>query len=141
MKVAAIYFPFFCLFLGCQDSTTKKKELSSEEANRQYQEMEISSNSEKVMLLSVIKHISYDTLKGILVEYYSHVDEHRLGDSLSVYSKNAIDKISEKYKLDPAKVAALIFSYKYEMLTKEEIGDNAIEEEHSDDNRDDSRDY
>lgn len=47
-------------------------------------------------------------------------------DSKFLY-QNAIARISQSYKIQKSKIATLIFSYKYEMLTKEEIGESAVD--------------
>ncbi len=50
-------------------------------------------------------------------------------ESDSMSYKDIINKISQKYNISNNKVASIIFSYKYETLTKDDITNEFIENE------------
>jgi hypothetical protein len=83
--------------------------------------------SEKLMLLSILKKIPQDTLRLVLREYLKANPEYL--DGLGVNKADNLYSISQKYHISKFKIASIIFSYKYEMLTKEEIEESAIENE------------
>ena len=90
---------------------------------------DLSKNSEKLMLLSILKKIPQDTLRLVLRDYLKENQYIEYGN----FTDN-IDTISQKYNISKFKIASIIFSYKYEMLTKEEIEQSAIET-YQDDNQ------
>ena len=82
----------------------------------------------RVILLSQIRRIPFDTLNLILRDYYVATDTVSSFDKNSKYLyQSTIIKIADTYKIPKSKIASLIFSYKYEMLTKEDIEESAIE--------------
>lgn len=90
-------------------------------------EMELKFDKEKIYLLSVTREMSYDTVYQILKDYYKMEYGNLLSgdigltdESIAKYEEN-IAEISKKYKLSKPKVASLIFSFKYEMRTADEI--------------------
>ena len=122
---------FFC---SCQHSKSKeetKKRLSDTEKLEKINERiedNLSYDKEKIILLAEIRKIPFDTLNFILRDYYVITDTLSSSDKNSKYLyQNAIAKISDMYKISKSKIASLIFSYKYEMLTKEDIEESAIE--------------
>lgn len=113
--------------LGCNNSEPKKI-ISEKENQDQRAKDELSNYSEKIVLLSAFKKIPYDSLNLILIDYYSITSDYtNSSDSSKFYSEKAIIDISEKYHITKRRVASLIFSFKYEMLTKEEIVDEELE--------------
>lgn len=123
----------FCC--GCKD--TKPKEETTrvlpetekiEKANSRIED-DLSNEKEKIILLSEVRKISFDTLNLILRDYYVLTDTISDSDQNSKFLyQSAIAKISDRYKISKSKIASLIFSYKYEMLTKEDIGESAMED-------------
>lgn len=105
------------------NSSKPKQVLSEKEKQIQWVQEELSGLSEKIVLLSIIKGISYDSLYQILTDYHVMID-YASSDSLKFYSEKAIDNISENYHVSKRRVASLIFSFKYEMLSKEEVVDD-----------------
>lgn len=90
---------------------------------------ELSENSEKLMLLSILKKIPKDTLRLVLRDYLMENPFPEIDDVI-----DNLDTISQKYHISKFKIASIIFSYRYEMLTKEEIEQSAIET-YQDDNQ------
>ncbi len=132
---------FVCLLIitifvvSCQQSKSEKKAervlTESERIAKVYEAVDdrLSEAKEEIVLLSEIRKIPFDTLNLMLRDYLAETD------TLSAFDKNsevliarAIARVSNKYKIPRARLASLIFSFKYEMLTKEDIEASAIEE-------------
>lgn len=121
MKADLLIMLLAIFLFSCGDNK-EKKVLSDKEMNEENARIELSDYSEKIVLLAAIKNISYDSLKFILTDYYAITsDFDNSSDSSKFYSDKAINDISTKYRLPKSKVASLIFSFKYEMLTREEV--------------------
>jgi hypothetical protein len=86
----------------------------------------LEEQSEKIVLLSIIKNIQQDTLRFVLREYLKENPE--ITATINKTYEKSIDAISKKYHISKPKIASILFSYRYEMLTKDEIEENAIEE-------------
>ena len=105
-----------CSCGSSEDDFTKKE--NQEKKTKE----ELAEHNEKIVLLARIKGTSYDTLFLILTEYYSITSEYEnSSDSLRFYSEKAIDIISRKYHISKLRVATFVFSFKYEMISKEEV--------------------
>lgn len=127
MKFRVIILALLVSILSCNDSHPKIA-LSEKEEQQQRVKDELADYSEKIVLLSAIRQISYDSLSLILIDYYSITyDYTNSSDSSKFYSEKAINDISEKYHISKRKTASLIFSFKYEMLSKQEIVDEELE--------------
>lgn len=127
MKFSISISIILIIVLGCNNSKPKKV-LSEKEKQEQRAKDELSDYSEKIVLLSAIKKIPYDSLNFILTDYYSTTSDYTSSsDSSKFYSEKALNEISIKYHISKRRAASLIFSFKYEMLTKEEIADKELE--------------
>lgn len=113
-------------------STETKKELPEKEktiSKYELADIELMDQKEKIILLSVIKEVSYDTLYHILKDYYAVSNNYTfLSDKDVIICTKTINSISEKYQIPKSKVASLIFCFKYEMQTKQEIKDEIDQE-------------
>lgn len=79
---------------------------------------------EKIFLLSTIYKISPDTISLIIKDYYTYNGDNYLTrrDSSGKYNFNAaLAGISEKYLITKRKAASLIYSFIYEMQTKDDV--------------------
>ena len=134
MKSLIIFFAAI-IFYGCDNSQPKEKIKQKqteterlEKVNSRIEE-DLSYEKEKIILLSEVRQISFDTLNLLLRDYYVVTDTVSSSDEHSKFLyQSAIAKISDRYKISKSKIASLIFSYKYEMLTKEDIGESAVED-------------
>lgn len=134
MKFRSILFLLVIVLFGCKGSKSKEKvketltEAERKEEIYKYIEDDLSYQIEKITLLSEIRKISYDTLFLILRDYYALTEDFSNSDNNSkdLYKK-VISSISANYHVSKPKIASLIFSFKYEMLTKEDIEESAIE--------------
>ena len=134
MRTLFSLFILLLFFCSCQHSKpkeeTKKRLSETEKLEKIYERIEdnLSYDKEKIILLAEIRKIPFDTLNFILRDYYVVTDTLTSSDKNSKYLyQSAIAKISDIYKIPKSKIASLIFSYKYEMLTKEDIEESAIE--------------
>lgn len=135
MKILFILGLIFFQFCSCENSKskeqTKKKPSEAEQLENVYKRIEdnLSYDREKIILLSEIRKIPFDTLNLILRDYYVFTDTISSSDENSKYQyQSSIARISARYKIPKSKIASLIFSYKYEMFTKEEIEESAIDD-------------
>lgn len=134
IKILFIVIISLMSILSCKHSKSKEeshKPLNETEKLERISaqiEERLSCQKEKIILLSEIRKISFDTLNLIIRDYYVITDTVSDSDKDSKFLyQNAIARISQSFKIQKAKIATLIFSYKYEMLTKEEIGESAVE--------------
>jgi len=127
MKYTIPFLIIIISVLSCHNSKPKKV-LSKKEKQEQRAKDELSYYSEKIVLLSAIKKIPYDSLNLILTEYYTTTSDYtNSSDSSKFSTEKALNDISGKYHISKKRAASLIFSFKYEMLTKEEIADEELE--------------
>lgn len=109
---------------GKEKEENKRKE--KKEKTTTYADMVLELDAEKLALLSIIKKIPNDTLHLVLKDYIDKT--FPLVTDASKVDK-IIDDISQKYHIPKVKIASIVFSYNYEMLTKDEIEQSAIENE------------
>ena len=134
MRTLFILFILSLFCCSCHNSKSKEEakkiQSEAEKLKKVYNRIEdnLAYDKEKIILLSVIRKIPFDTLNLILRDYFVFTDIVSSSDENSKYQyQSSIVKISDKYKISKSKIASLIFSYKYEMLTKEDIEESAIE--------------
>lgn len=128
---------FILIVFGCKDTeeteSIKVQEQGKEKGENKrkekiatYADMILKLDAEKLALLSIIKKIPNDTLHLVLKDYINKT--FPLVTDVSKVDK-IIDTISQKYHISKVKIASIVFSYNYEMLTKDEIEQSAIENE------------
>jgi hypothetical protein len=134
MRILYILVILSLFFCSCNNSKQKKEvtkiQSEAEKLQKMYTRVErnLSYDKEKIILLSLIRKIPFDTLNLIFLEYFVLTDTLSSSDKNSKYQyQSSISKISEKYQISESKIASFVFSYKYEMLTKEDIEESAIE--------------
>jgi hypothetical protein len=113
------------IFISCNKTEQKKEIFKKEQQINKYflADLELESEDEKITLLSMLKNTSKDSIILVMRDYLLNTES----DSMSY--KDIINKISQKYNISNNKVASIIFSYKYETLTKEDITNEFIENE------------
>ena len=116
---------FALLFFGCNKKEEVKENESSEDNGQEvsafFTDLILNQEDEKIALLSIIKNTQKDTVKLILKEYLSEADNvFKSQENKTDYLK-IIDLISNKFNMNKNKVSSIIFSYKYEMLTQEDV--------------------
>jgi hypothetical protein len=117
------------VLLGCKSKPVKEKQIDKGDAANTLVLQELILNKEKIYLLSLASKVSFDTVKLVIKDYY--LNEYdilfnktlSLRDSSIIDYKESIQSISRKYHLSESKVASLLFSFKYEMRTPQQIID------------------
>lgn len=125
-KITLLILTIFTL-ISCFHKKDKKV-LSKKEKISQSSSMadsELEFENEKISLISIMREIPKDSVKMILKDYYSKY--YSSIDIEDKYTEEFIDTISRNRKMSRQKVASIIFNFKYEMRTKQEIEQEAIE--------------
>jgi uncharacterized protein YjgD (DUF1641 family) len=108
------------------EETIKEETKSNKERESYIIDMILKNDAEKIGLISVIKNVPHEKINSVLKDYLSYTyfsDEFKSNES-SIYIEKIVDSISSKNKLPKKLTASLIFSYNYEMITKDEIIDD-----------------
>ncbi len=121
------------LIYSCNKSENKKDLTEEQKQTELYEnaDLELESHKEKIALLSITKNIPTDSLYIILKEYYAETGYLEIENQANYDYAKIINAISTKVKMPKNKVANLIYDFKYEMITKENIEDQLIEESES----------
>lgn len=124
------FFVIICMCFilnSCFDKDSKKDKikLNKVEDASQIADFELEFENEKIALISIIQGISTDSVKLVLRDYFTK--NYLSNDIENEFTEKIIDTISEHRKMSKQKIASIIFSFKYEMQTKTEIEENAID--------------
>ena len=113
-------------FISCNKEKKEPEKVLTEkeiEENKySLADFELEENQEKIVLLSFIKKTPKDSIKLVIREYLMETESK---DSLF---EESIEKTAKKYSIPLKKVASIVFSYKYEALTEDEVQEKVIEE-------------
>jgi|GEM_PF-5184994 len=120
-----LIFSIAFMLLSCKKE--KKVETKTDvEKSAEFVQYEIDDAQEKIALLAIANDLSIDTLQLAIKQYLIFQDMQ--GEPLSIEQTDKIVvEISEKLKLKKKFVARLIYNYKFEMLSKEEIFEKEME--------------
>lgn len=126
MKLLIFLIGFTAVLFGCWKKPEQKiiVEKPIQERLKEYGKNELDGKKEKIFLLSEIYKISPDTIFLIITDYYTYNGDNYVAreDSSGKYSFDmALSGIAEKYSISKRRAASLIFSFVYEMQTKEDI--------------------
>lgn len=142
-----IYLLIVIISTSCSDSTTESNINSTAELNQSTTaesneenarnnskseresfivDMFLKSDAEKIGLLSVIKNVPHEKTNSVLKDYLSKTlfSEEFQNNKSSEYIEKLVDSIANKNKVPIKLTASIIFSYNYEMITKDEIIDD-----------------
>jgi hypothetical protein len=120
------------IVFGCKDKKETEFLKTQEQRKEKYEkahsatDLLLELDAEKLALLSIIKNTPNDSLHLILKDYLDKT--YPLVTDASHVDK-VIEEISKKYHIPKTKIASIVFSYNYEMLTRDEIEQSAIENE------------
>lgn len=116
------YILIILIFLNFSCNRSKQEEETSSDIKAKALKetnLYIEDKEERISLLAISKGISGDTLKLMLIDYYTEkniLDEIKIKDN-----ERIINSISKKYHYSKIKVASLIYNFEYELLTRDEI--------------------
>ena len=130
-------------FSSCSKKESTKNEVSNDNTEKltTFSDLIIENDQEKISLLSIMKNIKQDTLSLVLRDYLDETEQTYDSKNSKIEYKNIIKSLSKKYNISEHKIANIIFSYKFEMVTEDEIIENSVNEIHdSQDSQDNSED-
>ena len=123
------------LSIGCKPEIKKPlsnaKQNEEERVRQLYTSIEkiLSHENEKLQLTSIIYNIDVEKIYDIIKEYYVQMPQKGIYDTKStILFKNFIKSMSEKNLISEQIIASIIFTYIYEVRTKEEIVERYIED-------------
>lgn|SRR5690606_19035215 len=115
------------LFLICSCNKEQKTKITkTEKIAKRYELEEELLDYEKVALYSIINNIDKEKVKAVIIDYNVKTD-YNIDLNLD-YIEKVIDTISINRNIDKKEVAKIIFGYKYEMVTKEEVLESTYEQ-------------
>ena len=130
-----ILFILIISFWSCNDSsaekTTKANKVKSKlERDYEMADMLLQFDAEKIGLLSILKDVPQEKANAILRDYLAKTFDFSalLSNEDPNYIVKVVDTIARKNNLSKKLTASIIFSYQYEMVTKDEIIENAVDE-------------
>lgn len=130
MKNILPLFLIVLLICSC-NSSTKEKEPTKSKTEMDYEiaDMFLEYDAEKIGLISIIKDISHEKANSVLRDYLAKTyGSTMLTMENPEYVVKVIDTIARKNNLPKKITASIIFSYQYEMITKDEIVEDAMDE-------------
>lgn len=110
-------------------SSSKDTEKTKSKTIMDYEtaDMLLEYDAEKIGLISIIKDIQLEKTNSVLRDYLAKThDLSSLTTENPDYIVKVIDTVARKNNLSIKIVATIIFSYKYEMITKDEIIEREI---------------
>lgn len=117
----------FLLITACNNNKSQEEGKKTNRKVEETQELkelsniELQMSPEKISLLSIIQDVPRDSVCMILNDYKSAIpDEIFIGDD-KMKVERVIDSISELRQMSKKRIASLIFSFNYELTSKEEM--------------------
>lgn len=138
MVIKILLLSLFLVLISC---TEKSAETSSKDIMQlKYSEADqlLEEYDEKVELISIIRNVPKDSVYLILRDYYAKADNIWIDDKPSV--SKVIDTISMTRKMSKEKIASIIFNFKYEMITTEDV-ENDLQESYEAAQYDEGEEY
>lgn len=117
-------------FYSCNSSSSKKEPKKSQaELDYEMADDFLEYDAEKIVLLSIIKNVPHNKANSVLRDYLakSYGSDFSLMENPDYVAKT-IETIAQKNNLSKKITASIIFSYQYEMITREEIMDELEDE-------------
>ncbi|MBU2505109.1 MAG: hypothetical protein KJ799_00010 [Bacteroidetes bacterium] len=130
MKNIILLFLLTAIFCSCNSSSNETEPKKSKtEVDYEIADMFLEYDAEKIGLLSIIKNVPHEKANSVLRDYLAKT----LGSALLTmespdYIVKVVDTIAQKNNLSRKLTASIIFSYQYEMITRDEIIEESIDE-------------
>lgn len=125
MNRVLIIITLFSIF-GCGKKTKtleQKQQKITKSVNR-----ELEYNVDKLVFISYIERTPLIVVKNIIGDYYQQYYNPDKNFDKAVEYQEVINGISDEYNISNHKVASILFAYIYEVRTKEEMGEEYIEQ-------------
>jgi hypothetical protein len=130
MKNVISLFLISMIIYSCNSSSKQEEPKKSKtETDYEIADMFLEYDAEKIGLLSIIKNVPHEQANSVLRDYLAKTYGSGLlsMDNLD-YVVKVVDTIAQKNNLSKKLTASIIFSYQYEMITREEIIEEKMEE-------------
>lgn len=111
------------IYLSIREKEPKKELTKKENIVDKYwlADSELENAGEKIALLSILKNTPKDSITLVMRDYLLNTEND------SIPFEKVITSISEKYHISKHRIASIVFSYKYEALTKDDIENEVID--------------
>lgn len=119
MKTSHLIIICLGLLCSCGKNEEKTQPTKAEELAKSYELAEYFLDKEKVALYSIINNIDKEKVKNVNMDYNVLTEDN--WDMDLDFVEKVIDTISQNRNIDRKEVAKIIFSYKYEIVTRDEI--------------------
>lgn len=123
MKNIISLFLISTIVYSCNSSSKQEEPKKSKtETDYEIADMFLEYDAEKIGLLSIIKNVPHKQANSVLRDYLAKTYGSGLlsMDNLD-YVVKVVDTIAQKNNLSKKLTASILFSYQYEMITREEI--------------------
>ena len=126
MNKLILVISLFFLSCGNKQSDEETSKLNKTKTNQTSTGFDFvtSLDNEKLALIAIMKNIPEDTLGLIMKDYIVATEDNWESIEKDFDYTKIVNSLSTKYKMKRTKIANIIFSYKYEMVTKDEIQEN-----------------
>ncbi|MDB9755929.1 hypothetical protein OAB20_06555 [Winogradskyella sp.] len=130
MKKFILLLIITAIFNSCNSSSKNNEpEKTKTEADYEIADMFLEYDAEKIGLISIIKNVPHEKANSILRDYLAKTyGSGLLSMENTDYVVKVIDTIAQKNNLSKRLTASIIFSYQYEMITRDEIIEEMEEE-------------
>ena len=120
-------------FISCNESNSQEPserntEKSAIERDYDIADMFLKFDSEKIGLISIIKNVPQEKANAVLRDYLAKTMTSIQSMEDQNYIVKVVDTIAKKNNLSKKLTASIIFSYQYEMITRDEIIESYQEE-------------
>ncbi|MGJ8715767.1 MAG: hypothetical protein ACSHXG_11735 [Maribacter stanieri] len=132
MKKFILLLIITVIFNSCNSSSKNNEPKKTKtEADYEIADMFLEYDAEKIGLISIIKNVPYEKTNSILRDYLAKTyGSGLLSMGNTDYVVKVIDTIAQNNELSKRLTASIIFSYQYEMITRDEIIEENMEDEY-----------
>lgn len=111
------------IYFSIREKEPKEKLTKKEKKIDKYwlADSELENADEKIALLSILKNTPKDSITLVMRDYLLNTEND------SIPFEKVITGISEKYHISKHRIASIVFSYKYETLTKDDVENEVID--------------
>lgn len=130
MNKIILLFLITTILISCNLSTKENKPKKSKiETDYEIADMYLEYDAEKIGLLSIIKNVPHEKANSVLRDYLAKTHNSTLLlMERPDYIVKVVDTIAQRNNLPNNVTASIIFSYKYEMITRDEIIEEKMDE-------------
>jgi hypothetical protein len=120
MKKLLLIISLAIFICSCGHKAHVPTQAEKEMEQHKFTDQELSLDTEKITLLSEIRNIPFDTLYSILNDY-----SFKLDLDPGIPAQQALTYTVARHSYSKKQIASIIFSFKYEMMSRDDILDEA----------------